>query len=758
MTASLDRPRDETRVSAPMTARLDRPLDVGLLGTGYIADWHAQALRAVRGVRLAAACDRDPGRVHAFAARHGIARVSTSLGAMLSQGRLDAIHVLLPPDGHAQAAGEIIDAGIPVLLEKPMATSVEACARLIERARSKGIKLGVSHNFLFAPIYERLKQDLASGRLGRPDEITITWNKGLDVLQAGPFDLWMLREPQNILLEIGSHSVAHLLDLAGPAEVLGVQATNPMDLPGGARFFRRWRVEAGPGSVGVTLSFSFAPGFTEHSIHVRGSLASATVDFERNIYLRHRHTPSGLDLDRYHMTVSEAKALERQARGTLSRVVASKLLSTGGTPYGQSIARALQSFYARPADSTDPQLSPELGRDVVRLCVEIGRMAGVESARPARGANGPASPAAPSGSPARPEILILGATGFIGRELARQLLDRGHAIRVLVRNPSRLPPDLRGPRVDVVVGDLSRDAGLVPALIGIQGVYHLARPHVKTWEEYAEHEVEATRRVAEACLAAQVGRLIYTGTIDSYYGGGKAGIITEDTPLDPHIGWRNYYARAKALSERTLRELHRDQGLPVVIVRPGVVIGRGSSPLHWGIGMWSYDAVCQVWGRGRSPLPLVLVEDVAAALVAARVAPGIEGECFNLVADSGLTALEYLEALEGCSGVEFQKIPTPLWKFYLADVAKWLVKRAIRHPDRRRPSYRDWESRTLRARYDCSKARRLLNWNPTSARTEIIRRGIEEPARELLAGDPPPGGRTVRAAGRARVPSPSPIN
>ena len=59
--------------------------------------------------------------------------------------------------------------------------------------------------------------------------------------------------------------------------------------------------------------------------------------------------------------------------------------------------------------------------------------------------------------------------------------------------------------------------------------------------------------------------------------------------------------------------------------------------------------------------------------------------------------------------VEFQKIPTPLWKFYLADAAKWLVKRAIRHPDRRRPSYRDWESRTQRARYDCSKARRLPN-------------------------------------------------
>jgi nucleoside-diphosphate-sugar epimerase/predicted dehydrogenase len=724
-----------------MTKSDDRRLAVGFLGAGYIADWHAAALRTVRGAGLAAICDRDEVRARGFAARHGVARVYTSLGAMLAEGRLDAIHVLLPPDLHAQAAGEIIDARVHVLLEKPMAIAAEACEELLERGRSAGVRVGIGHNFLFAPIYERLKEDLAAGRLGRPDEITIAWNKGLGMLQSGPFNLWMLREPGNIMLEVGPHSVAHMLDLVGAAEILGVQATNPLDLPGGSRFFRRWRVEAGPGPVGVTLSFSFAPGFSEHTIHVRGSLASATVDFERDTYLLHRHTPTGLDFDRYHMTTSEAKSLKRQARRTLGGVIYSKLRPTGGGPYGRSIARALQAFYKEPGTAIDPRLSPELGRDVVRTCVEIGRMmAGTPSARLDPGANGKAHEAegtapgvSPSGSGARPEILVLGATGFIGQELARQLLGAGHRIRVLVRNPGRLPADLKDPRVDVVVGDLSQGSGLAPALEGIRCVYHLARSNVKTWEDYAEHEIEATRRVAEACLSAKVGRLIYTGTIDSYYGGAKAGTITEETPLDPHIGWRNYYARAKARSEQILMELHRERGLPVAIFRPGIVIGRGSSPLHWGIGMWSFDAVCQLWGRGRTPLPLVLVEDVAAALVAALSAPGIEGESFNLVAESDLTAREYLEALERAAGVEFQKIPTPLWKFYLTDAAKWLVKRAIRHPDRRPPSYRDWESRTQRARYDCSKARRLLNWAPADARAEIIRRGIQAPALELFA-------------------------
>ena len=119
----------------------------------------------------------------------------------------------------------------------------------------------------------------------------------------------------------------------------------------------------------------------------------------------------------------------------------------------------------------------------------------------------------------------------------------------------------------------------------------------------------------------------------------------------------------------------------------------------------------------------VLVEDVAQALVSALDVLGSRAESFNLVADSRLSALDYLHALEECTGSEFQKIPTPPWRFYVIDVMKWMVKRAIRHPDRRRPSYRDWETRTQRAHYDCSKARKLLNWNPTSLQTKIVTPG-----------------------------------
>jgi predicted dehydrogenase/nucleoside-diphosphate-sugar epimerase len=709
-------------------------LRVGFLGTGYIADWHARALSTVPGVSLAAVCDRDLARARTFGERYGVARCYESLEQMLADraAGLDAVHVLLPPDLHAQAATALIDAGLHVFLEKPMATEAAECAALVERAASRGVSIGVNHNFLFAPVYEELRRDLAAGKLGRPDRVAIAWNRELDQLQSGPFNLWMLRDPRNIMLEIGPHCLSPILDLIGSPRLLGASASSAVDLPGGRKFYRRWDVEAEAGPAAITLHFSFTPGFTEQTIHVRGSLGSATVDLERDLYVLRRHTRYGMDFDRYRMVVAEARSLAVQTRRTFTRYVLSKLkLSSQGSPYGLSIARALQSFYAGLGTSLDRRLSPEVGRDVIGLCAEIGRMAAGESSS-SRLEDAPRRTVAPAGAATHAEILVLGATGFIGQELARQLLRGGHRIRVLVRNPGRLPDALRGPEVEIVTGDLTRAEDLGKAVDGSRFVYHLARANVKTWEEYVRQDIEVTRQVAEACLSRGVERLIYTGTIDSYYAGSQAGTITEATPLDPRIAWRNLYARAKAASEEILVTLHRERGLPVVILRPGIVLGRGGSPFHWGVGMWSWNAVCQIWGRGRNPLPLVLAEDVARALIAALSTPGIDGESFNLVAETDLTAVDYLAALEDYSSVSFQKYPTPPWRFYAADMAKWIVKRMVRHPDQRKPSYRDWETRTQQARFDCTKAREVLGWDPVTSRDELVRRGIHEPASESM--------------------------
>ena len=185
---------------------------------------------------------------------------------MFAGQRLDAIHVLLPPDQHFAAALESLDAGVHVLLEKPMCLLEEECPLLAERAKRKGCALGVSHNFLHYPIYRQLKKDVAAGRFGRLDHVTITWNKELPQLRAGPFGSWMLQGAGNIILESGAHSVAHLIDLVGLPDSIEARADAPIELPDGVRFLRRWFVRAIKGPTPVELRFAFGPGFPEHSI------------------------------------------------------------------------------------------------------------------------------------------------------------------------------------------------------------------------------------------------------------------------------------------------------------------------------------------------------------------------------------------------------------------------------------------------------------------------------------------------------------
>jgi len=704
-------------------------LRVALLGAGYIADWHAKAIAQCRRLELVAVCDRDLGRARALAARFGVPIVSQSIDELISATRLDAVHVLLPPELHFAAAGQLLDADLDVFIEKPMATTAEECAALARAASDRRRRVGVGHNFLFHRSFERLRRDLAAGLLGRIDHVAVTWNKDLPQARAGPFDTWLLCDPRNVMLEIGPHAVGQAIDLLGPLGDFDVRASDPVNLPSGVKFFRRWQVQGLSGTAAFNLNFSFIPGFAEHIVHVRGTLGTATADLERNIYVLRRHSRLEVDFDRFALSQSESFARGGQSVANIGRYLLSKArLTRDGNAYGSSIRSGIERFYSSPAEEFDSRLSPDFAAGVISVCGEIGLRA--QLAGPTLPAKTPAPRAAPTQTP---RTLVLGATGFIGQEVVRQLVACGQTVRMMARAPGKLSSsELRSESVEIIRGDISNISALDAALEGIDYVYHLARANVKTWPDYQSQEVAVTRIVAERSLAAGVKRFVYTGTIDSYYAGAGAAAITEDIPLDPRIERRNYYARAKALSEDLLCAMHREKGLPLVIVRPGIVIGRGGSPLHWGVGMWRHDATCLIWGKGENPLPLVLVEDVAAGLVAAMSAEGIEGASFNLIGDVRLTAKQYIGAVERSLRGKLNAKPTPIVRFYAADVAKWVVKLAVRHHDCRRPSYRDWASRTQRTPFDCSRAKTQLRWRPTNDMDDFVQRGITDPVNEFF--------------------------
>jgi nucleoside-diphosphate-sugar epimerase len=306
------------------------------------------------------------------------------------------------------------------------------------------------------------------------------------------------------------------------------------------------------------------------------------------------------------------------------------------------------------------------------------------------------------------------------------------SVRVLARDPDGAPPELMRPEVERVRGDFTDLASVVPALEGIKHVYHLARGYGNTWDEYLRWDVAPTRAFAEACAKSGVERFFYASSIAIYYAGARAGVITEDTaPVDSMLR-ANAYARSKAENERVLAELMRTHGLPLTLFRPGIVLGAGGPPLHWGIAAWPYPSVCRLYGSGDHPLPIVLVDDVADAMVAARTADGVLGQSYNLTADPCITANQYLDEVEKSAGVTIRRVPVSAPRAYVTALSKFAVKAAGRSPAAVLPSYADCEGKSFAGTFSAAKAERELGWKPEKRREVLVREGIHRPVREYF--------------------------
>jgi nucleoside-diphosphate-sugar epimerase/predicted dehydrogenase len=701
-------------------------IHVAILGAGYIADYHIKALRRLPNVEVRAVCDLNQSLAQGLADRHGIPQIYADLGVMLEAENLDVVHVLTPPHIHFPTAQQILNAGVDALIEKPLCHSLAAAQALRQQATAQGRTIGVSHNFLYFPAYEKLTAAIGSGELGQLDQVDIIWNKPFGAPRSGPFGMWALQQPTNVLFEICPHSFSQALHLVGEPETLHVDAYDKVLLPRGLEFYRRWEIQGRRGNVALRMRFSFIDGYPEHYISVRGTHGSAIVDFERNLYQFRAHTPYMLDLDRLANTLNPAKSEIVQGIQTLGHVVRSKMkLSQQTAPFAESIARTVASFYAQRGGKLDGRIDAAIGEATVNLAERIASAAHLPRLTPT------ATPT-PSDLP-RSTVLVLGGTGFIGQALVKRLRRDGHGVRLLSRSPQSCPAALLNLGVEVVRGDFTQPATIDAAMEGIEYVLHLARGQGTTWEDYQKTDVEPTLNVAELCLKHQVKRLVYTSSIAIYNASRAKTIITEQTPADPGMMRVAPYTRSKVENEQQLLERHRTQGLPVVITRPGVVLGSGGNPYHWGIAAWNYTSVCNLWGDGENPLPIVLVDDVADAIVRAMTQPAIDGQTYNLASRACISANQYIDEIERQAHVKIRRVPLSAKRMYGMSLLKWGIKKVGRDRQAVFPSYADCAGRSLASRFDCSKAERELGWQPVTDRSVLIEEGIHRPVQEWMA-------------------------
>jgi len=230
------------------------PLRLCVVGCGGIANAYLDALRNVPQFVVAACADVDPSRAQAAASRCGAVATEDALRWLRNGGRADAALVLTPPVTHAPLTEALLDLGLHVLCEKPLAPTIAEAERMLAASRRNGRILTMGSKFRYTTDVARCKELLDQGLLGRVAmfenvfcarvDMTKRWNSDARISGGG------------VLIDNGCHSVDIARFLLGPIARVQAMFGKPLQ-PVAVEDTARLLFESASGAMGsVDLSWS----------------------------------------------------------------------------------------------------------------------------------------------------------------------------------------------------------------------------------------------------------------------------------------------------------------------------------------------------------------------------------------------------------------------------------------------------------------------------------------------------------------------
>ena len=312
---------------------------------------------------------------------------------------------------------------------------------------------------------------------------------------------------------------------------------------------------------------------------------------------------------------------------------------------------------------------------------------------------------------AKVPFLVTGASGGVGRAVVARLRADGHRVRSMVR---RVPSAADG--TEYALADLADPAAVDRAVAGAEVVIHCGAATTGGWPAHLAGTVNGTQHVIDACNRHGVRQLVHISSMSviDWAGAVGKGAVDEAAALEPRADERGAYTRAKLEAEQRVRAAAAS-GLRCVILRPGQIFG-GGIPLINGAVARRAGRHWVVLGDGELELPLVYLDDVVDAIMAAVRKKLIGGQIIQIIDDAHLTQAQVLELAGG--GGKVLKVPRSV--IFALGKASERPLAALGKPS---PValYR-LQSALARLHYDSKRAFQLLGWTPKVGVREGIRR------------------------------------
>jgi predicted dehydrogenase len=274
----------------------DSVLRAAVVGVGALGQHHARVYSQLPGVRLAGVYDADPARAAEIAARHGTA-VFPDLAAL--RGAVDFASVVVPTDRHRAVAGELLEAGLHLLVEKPIAATAAEAEELVRLAEAAGRVLQVGHIERYNPVMEKL-----DGLPGQP--------RYIEADRLAPFP-----PPRpgaaprgtevSVVLDLMIHDIEIALHLAR-SPVREVRAAGLPVMSPSEDIAKAW-IEFESGCVACLSASRISPA-RERRLRVFFADAYASLDYQEQAALVRRRTATGIEEER--MPVEKDDQLTRE--------------------------------------------------------------------------------------------------------------------------------------------------------------------------------------------------------------------------------------------------------------------------------------------------------------------------------------------------------------------------------------------------------------------------------------------------------------